>query len=357
MRCSLPSLLLLLPALAVAQPLKVAVLEVHNPAGLSEQEAAYLTDVVRAEALELPRDRYFVMTRENLLAQLPPGTDLAACVGRCEVETGRNVGADFVVSGEVVRFGESLKVSLKLHDTHAGQLLGAETGTAQQVEALEAAVRGAAGRLFAARAAEPAPLGTAPLGPAPLGTPPGPAPIDRPGPPTVIAGRTEPGFEEHLARGQDRLDRLWPADAAVSFKRALAERPDHHEARAGLVQAHALTCLLELRQRRGRPDEAALQQCTDAIEDARRYVRERPHARVYLRLAQIHEQLGERGAAASAYRRYAELTPGVHTAPSADGATLQHRRPGCAAAPGTPGPWPLLALLLGLFPLRRGRIS
>ena len=59
---------LLLPALLHAAPERVAVLELRNPAALRAQEASYLTDLVRIAALKLPGKRFFVMTRENILA-------------------------------------------------------------------------------------------------------------------------------------------------------------------------------------------------------------------------------------------------------------------------------------------------
>ncbi|MBU0554118.1 hypothetical protein KKF91_12290 [Myxococcota bacterium] len=134
------------PAQALLQPAsapslaRIAILELSNEAQLRPQEVSYLTDLIREEALaRLPRRRYFVMTRENLLEQLPPGADLAACEGACEVETGRNVGADFVISGRVLRFGEALRVALKLHETKRGALLSAGRASGASVTALEGA--------------------------------------------------------------------------------------------------------------------------------------------------------------------------------------------------------------------------
>ena len=65
------------------------------------------------------------MTKENIYELLPPDKkkDLSACIGECAVETGRNIGADFVVAGEIVRFAGEIRVSFSLHDTHEGNLL------------------------------------------------------------------------------------------------------------------------------------------------------------------------------------------------------------------------------------------
>lgn len=144
--CAISLILLFfsLPVLAAAR--RVAVLELRDVAGLSAPVAGYLTDRVRTAGLG--QDRFFVMTRENILAQLPPGTDLASCEGDCEVETGRNVGADVVISGEILKIGEELRVSLKVHDTATGKLVAAETAAGATPALLEGALVGAATRLF-----------------------------------------------------------------------------------------------------------------------------------------------------------------------------------------------------------------
>ena len=139
---------ILLAGPGVSTPIKIAVLEFRNPAGLAEQEVDYITDLARSAAARLPPTRYFVMTRENILEQLPPDTDLATCVGECEVETGRNVGADLVLTGEVVRFGRSLRTVMRLHDTRTGRLVGTERASGKEVDALEGPVEQAATRLL-----------------------------------------------------------------------------------------------------------------------------------------------------------------------------------------------------------------
>ena len=44
-----------------------------------------------------------------------------------EVETARNIGADFVISGKVVRVEQLYVVTLKLHETKNGSLLSQDT--------------------------------------------------------------------------------------------------------------------------------------------------------------------------------------------------------------------------------------
>ena len=131
-----------------AEPKRIAVLELHDYADLSRPEVEYVTDIVRKQALELPQDEYFVMTRENIQEHMPPDVTLADCEGECEIEAGRRVGADFVLSGEVLRFGAKFKVSLKLHETKNGRLLAQDNAEADTIGGLEAMVATAASRVY-----------------------------------------------------------------------------------------------------------------------------------------------------------------------------------------------------------------
>ena len=59
-----------------------------------------------------------------------------------------DVGADYVVTGAIIRFGSALKVSLKVHETAGAKLLGTEKASAKTVDGLEPRVERAALRLF-----------------------------------------------------------------------------------------------------------------------------------------------------------------------------------------------------------------
>lgn len=135
---------------AHAAPPKLAVLELNNRADLTPAQTRYLTDRIRAAAV---RAGYFVLSRENILEHLPPGTSLAACEGDCEVETARNVGADHVVSGEIIRLGGALRIALRLHETQAGRLLATDK-VAGAIGALDTPLETAAQRLFARRVSD-----------------------------------------------------------------------------------------------------------------------------------------------------------------------------------------------------------
>lgn len=139
---------------AMAAP-RLAVLELEHPKQIKPRTARYLSDLVRTRLVDAATG-WLVMTRENLVAHLPPGVDLAACEGDCVVSTGRNVGADAVVSGEIVRLGGDLRLLLKIHSTADGALLGSAKGQGD-LAGIEAAIPGLAATLAKGIALRPAP--------------------------------------------------------------------------------------------------------------------------------------------------------------------------------------------------------
>jgi hypothetical protein len=142
--------LILALLLAAAPPQVIAVLEFRDrvPPEL-RIDTAYLSDQVRAAAKEsLPQAK--IITRENMLVLLKTsGKDLAKCDGECEVDTGRRIGADLVVSGELLRFGSQYKLNMKLHDTRDGSLLSGAKASGATADELDRALRPAADKLLA----------------------------------------------------------------------------------------------------------------------------------------------------------------------------------------------------------------
>jgi TolB-like protein len=114
---------------------RLAVLEFQGR-NLDQDILMTFSDTVRGGAL-LGLEPYgvSVMTRENMLVLLRDMGKQECGEGDCEVETARNMGADYVVSGKVVRIEQLYVVTLKLHETQGGSLLGSETVEgASQVE-------------------------------------------------------------------------------------------------------------------------------------------------------------------------------------------------------------------------------
>jgi len=158
----------------------VAVLELTGEVNLTTFEYESLTDDVRGAALALPPEQFLIMTRESMLAMLPPGTDLAQCSeGQCEVEAGRRVGADLVVAGAVWWFAGDLSVSLKLFDTASAALLAQKTASGASLAEARDRLNQAALALFA------------PLMPQ---APPEPEPVP---PIKIVVPDTDPGRHRH----------------------------------------------------------------------------------------------------------------------------------------------------------------
>jgi TolB-like protein len=113
----------------------MAVLEFQGK-DLDEDVLMTFSDTVRGGALQgIEGQGVVVMTRENMLVLLRDMGKQECAEGDCEVETARNIGADYVISGKVVRIEQLYIVTLKLHETQGGSLLGTETVEgASQVE-------------------------------------------------------------------------------------------------------------------------------------------------------------------------------------------------------------------------------
>ena len=129
---------------------KLAVLDFKNSSkDLQADAVRYFTDVVRGASLKAAPDLE-VMTRENLITLLQAtGKDLGQCEGECEVDTGRRIGADAIISGEVLKVGSRYHISLKLHETHDGRLLSTGVATGKTVDELDETLQTAASDLFA----------------------------------------------------------------------------------------------------------------------------------------------------------------------------------------------------------------
>jgi hypothetical protein len=128
---------------------KLAVLDFKNSTkDLNTQDVRYFADVIRGATLK-SAPGLSVMTRENLLVLLQAtGKELALCEGECEVDTGRRIGADAIISGDVLKVGSKYHISLRLHETHEGRLLSSAIATGRTVDELDEALQGAASELL-----------------------------------------------------------------------------------------------------------------------------------------------------------------------------------------------------------------
>jgi len=151
------NLLILSLFLAVATAHAVstlAVLEIIPKSEIEEIsiiEMRHLTDELRRQAvLALPRDGYAVLTRDNMLALMPPDESEAECLAEgCAVDIGRAIGAEYVSQGGIGKFGGEFSVSIELYETMSGKLLGSIVIESRDAKGLLTAIREQAPSLFA----------------------------------------------------------------------------------------------------------------------------------------------------------------------------------------------------------------
>ena len=117
---------------------------------LNADNGRYFTDLVRAATLKFA-PQMEVMTRENLIVLLQStGRDIANCEGECEVDTGRRIGADAIISGELQKVGSRYKMTLRLHETHEGRLVAAAVASGKTIDLLDDDANKATAALFGA---------------------------------------------------------------------------------------------------------------------------------------------------------------------------------------------------------------
>jgi TolB-like protein len=140
--CLISLLGMSISSIAYAQK-KVAVLDLQNKSQgkVSNDEVSFLSDEIRGMISRLPKSQYIVMTKESMEVMLPVDKTLEDCVGTCEVDTGRLLGVHWIVTGDVLKFGSSLRVALKLHETKGGQFLGSSNAKGKQIDELEKPIR------------------------------------------------------------------------------------------------------------------------------------------------------------------------------------------------------------------------
>ncbi len=106
-----------------ADDTRIAVLEFQNMAKMTREDMSYLAELFRGIAVPLRSKGYIIMTKENMISLLPPNKKLEQCVGECEVETGRKLGAHYIVAGAVYKIGDGFRLLVKLYETKGGSLV------------------------------------------------------------------------------------------------------------------------------------------------------------------------------------------------------------------------------------------
>ena len=111
---------------------------------IQTEQIHYINDLLYQDVADYLHNRFILMTRENMETLLPPGRSLEDCEGTCEVETGQLLAADWIITGGITKFGSSLRVSLKLHNTKTSAFVKGERAGGKSVEELEKPIQQAA---------------------------------------------------------------------------------------------------------------------------------------------------------------------------------------------------------------------
>ena len=131
----------------------VAILELSGTkeSGLSLQEKQTLAEVVRGIARkQLRNSEWIILTRENIMSRVPPGTDLSDCGGdECIITTGKKLAVDYIVSGAATLIGSYIQVTLSMYDVASGDLKSSEWARGKTVDDLINPVENTAEKLFA----------------------------------------------------------------------------------------------------------------------------------------------------------------------------------------------------------------
>ena len=107
---------------AAAGNTRLAVLEFEVASDL-KLDRTYFSDLARG-AVHRAAPQVFVMTRESTEALLAAnGKSMSDCTGECEIEVGRKLGADYIVSGRITQVGSRLSLTMRLFSTADGQLV------------------------------------------------------------------------------------------------------------------------------------------------------------------------------------------------------------------------------------------
>ena len=174
-------------ALAAPAPERVAVLEAEPVVGVDSAMLPLVSDAVREVVLERTRaDGTQVLTRESITAILDEMAVCDAVNASCEVETGRALGVDEIVTITIGVVDDQRQLRLKRFEVGTGRLLATHAEWALTDRDLLTAATRVAGKLY--DDAPPPPVTLAPTATATGPTPASPTPDDpAPSPPPETA--------------------------------------------------------------------------------------------------------------------------------------------------------------------------
>ena len=108
----------------------LAVLEIVPTSEVVEEltisESRLLSDELRRQAVNLlPAKEFTVLTRDGIIALIPPDEEEAKCLAEsCAVDIGRAIGVEYISTGQIAKFAGELSLTVELYETMGGRLLG-----------------------------------------------------------------------------------------------------------------------------------------------------------------------------------------------------------------------------------------
>ena len=138
-------LLMLAPKPLRAQPRpapKAAVLQLKvQGKAVALDDAAALTDTVRTHLVDIADARLKVISKEKVFEILQQsGKSATQCTAECEIQTAREVGADYVLTGTIRQIGKTLLVLLEVRGASDGSILAAREVEVPNAEQLHGKV-------------------------------------------------------------------------------------------------------------------------------------------------------------------------------------------------------------------------
>lgn len=118
-----------LPQICSAErQLRIAILPLENQSKFVDaSEIEFISEIIRGVAGDiLSASKFAIMTQENIFEMIPEDRPLVDCIGECAVETGRMIGADYIVVGSIRDYSGQLRIACSLYRVDDANLLISE---------------------------------------------------------------------------------------------------------------------------------------------------------------------------------------------------------------------------------------
>ena len=147
------SLILLFLSVVSHSAAVLAVLDIVPSSEVEEltiSEFRLLSDELRRQAVNmLPAKEFTVLTRDGIIALIPPDEKEAECLAEsCAVDIGRAIGAEYISAGIIAKFAGKLSLTVELYETMGGRLLGSFLTYGTSIEGLMETIKAESPAMF-----------------------------------------------------------------------------------------------------------------------------------------------------------------------------------------------------------------